>query len=45
MTEERSNGWTGGQRACGDFAPGLAHYTDKVLFDEPSAATVSLRPN
>lgn len=27
-------GWTGGQRAFGDFAPGLVHYTDRVLFDE-----------
>jgi 4-carboxymuconolactone decarboxylase len=33
MTDE-TTGWTGGQRAFGDFAPGLAHYTDKVLFDE-----------
>ena len=33
MTEEQ-NGWAGGQRAFGDFAPGLVHYTDKVLFDE-----------
>jgi 4-carboxymuconolactone decarboxylase len=32
--EHRSTGWTGGQRAFGDFAPGLVHYTDKVLFDE-----------
>jgi 4-carboxymuconolactone decarboxylase len=31
-TEE--TGWTGGQRAFGDFAPGLVHYTDRVLFDE-----------
>jgi 4-carboxymuconolactone decarboxylase len=34
MTDEHSTGWTGGQRAFGDFAPGLVHYTDKVLFDE-----------
>jgi 4-carboxymuconolactone decarboxylase len=27
-------GWTGGQRAFGDFAPGLVHYTDQLLFDE-----------
>ena len=27
-------GWTGGQRAFGDFAPGLVHYTDEVLFGE-----------
>src|SRR6478736_8155484 len=29
-----SSGWTGGKNAFGDFAPGLVHYTDKVLFDE-----------
>jgi 4-carboxymuconolactone decarboxylase len=34
MTDEQSTGWTGGQRAFGDFAPGLVHYTDQVLFDE-----------
>lgn len=33
MTDE-TTGWTGGQRAFGDFAPGLVHYTDRVLFDE-----------
>jgi 4-carboxymuconolactone decarboxylase len=33
MTDE-STGWTGGRRAFGDFAPGLVHYTDSVLFDE-----------
>jgi len=27
-------GWTGGQRAVGDIAPALAHYTDSILFDE-----------
>ncbi|MFE7069238.1 hypothetical protein ACFU96_03980 [Streptomyces sp. NPDC057620] len=27
-------GWTGGKNAFGDFAPGLVHYTDRVLFDE-----------
>ncbi len=27
-------GWTGGREAFGDFAPGLAHYTDQVLFDD-----------
>nr|WP_201470158.1 carboxymuconolactone decarboxylase family protein [Microbacterium hydrocarbonoxydans] len=27
-------GWTGGQRAVGDIAPALAHYTDAILFDE-----------
>lgn len=32
--EEKSVGWTGGQRTFGDFAPGMVHYTDKVLFDE-----------
>lgn len=26
--------WTGGQHAFGDFAPGMVHYTDAVLFDE-----------
>lgn len=37
MTENVSNttgGWTGGRNALGDFAPGLVHYTDRVLFDE-----------
>jgi 4-carboxymuconolactone decarboxylase len=34
MTDEQNTGWTGGQRAFGDFAPGLVHYTDRVLFDE-----------
>jgi 4-carboxymuconolactone decarboxylase len=34
MTETPDTGWTGGQRALGDFAPGLVHYTDRVLFDE-----------
>lgn len=29
-----TTGWTGGERAFGDFAPGMAHYTDRVLFDE-----------
>lgn len=29
-----STGWTGGQKTFGDFAPGMVHYTDKVLFDE-----------
>ncbi len=27
-------GWTGGKNAFGDFAPGMVHYTDKVLFDQ-----------
>ncbi len=34
MTDNTRDGWTGGQRAFGDFAPGLVHYTDQVLFDE-----------
>jgi 4-carboxymuconolactone decarboxylase len=34
MTETTAKGWTGGQNAFGDFAPGMVHYTDKVLFDE-----------
>ena len=29
-----SAGWTGGKNAFGDFAPGMVHYTDQVLFDE-----------
>jgi 4-carboxymuconolactone decarboxylase len=33
MTDQ-TTGWTGGQRTFGDFAPGLVHYTDRVLFDE-----------
>jgi 4-carboxymuconolactone decarboxylase len=33
-TEGTKTGWTGGQNAFGDFAPGMVHYTDKVLFDE-----------
>ena len=33
MTDEKT-GWTGGRQAFGDFAPGLVHYTDQVLFDE-----------
>src|SRR3954447_23847083 len=32
--EEQPTGWTGGQNTFGDFAPGLVHYTDQVLFDE-----------
>ncbi|GAA4672134.1 carboxymuconolactone decarboxylase family protein [Gordonia humi] len=31
---ESTSGWTGGRNAFGDFAPGMVHYTDKVLFDE-----------
>lgn len=34
MTDTAGTGWTGGQKAVGDIAPALAHYTDKVLFDE-----------
>ena len=34
MTDDTTTGWTGGQRAFGDFAPALVHYTDQVLFDE-----------
>ncbi len=34
MPDEQNTGWTGGQRAFGDFAPGMVHYTDRVLFDE-----------
>ena len=33
MSKE-STGWTGGQRAFGDFRARLVHYTDRVLFDE-----------
>jgi 4-carboxymuconolactone decarboxylase len=32
--QNEHTGWTGGQNAFGDFAPGMVHYTDKVLFDE-----------
>lgn len=31
---EENPGWSGGQRAFGDFAPGLVHYTDQLLFDQ-----------
>ncbi|MBB2894090.1 carboxymuconolactone decarboxylase family protein [Flexivirga oryzae] len=31
---QKSTGWTGGKNAFGDFAPGMVHYTDQVLFDE-----------
>jgi 4-carboxymuconolactone decarboxylase len=34
MSDEQNSGWTGGKNAFGDFAPGMVHYTDKVLFDE-----------
>lgn len=32
--DEQGTGWTGGKNAFGDFAPGMVHYTDRVLFDE-----------
>jgi 4-carboxymuconolactone decarboxylase len=32
--EEQGTGWSGGKNAFGDFAPGMVHYTDEVLFDE-----------
>lgn len=31
---QASTGWSGGKNAFGDFAPGVIHYTDRVLFDE-----------
>jgi 4-carboxymuconolactone decarboxylase len=34
MADNESTTWQGGHRAFGDFAPGLVHYTDAVLFDE-----------
>ena len=34
MADITTTKWTGGKRAFGDFAPGLVHYTDAVLFDE-----------
>lgn len=37
MTDNAENaqaGWGGGYSAFGDFAPGMVHYTDRVLFDE-----------
>lgn len=34
MTDQQNTGWTGGERVFGDFAPGMVHYTDRVLFDE-----------
>ncbi len=33
-TREQNTGWSGGKNAFGDFAPGMVHYTDKVLYDE-----------
>lgn len=32
--QHQSTGWTGGRDTFGDFAPGMVHYTDQVLFDE-----------
>lgn len=34
MSEHAEAGWGGGKNAFGDFAPGMVHYTDRVLFDE-----------
>lgn len=34
MSDTENNGWTGGRNVFGDLAPGMVHYTDKVLFDE-----------
>lgn len=34
MIDGQEVGWAGGQNAFGGFAPGMVHYTDKVLFDE-----------
>ncbi|QGF24033.1 carboxymuconolactone decarboxylase family protein [Raineyella fluvialis] len=34
MSDTKSTGWSGGKNAFGDFAPGMVHYTDAVLFDE-----------
>lgn len=34
MAENTDSGWSGGQNAFGDFAPGMVHYTDRILFDE-----------
>lgn len=34
MNEQQHTGWTAGHIAFGDFAPGMVHYTDNVLFDE-----------
>ena len=33
-TDDEQTRWTGGRDAFGDFAPGMVHYTDEVLFDE-----------
>jgi len=32
--EEQTTGWAGGKNTFGDFAPGMVHYTDEVLFDQ-----------
>lgn len=34
VTDSQHTGWTGGKQTFGDLAPGLAHYTDAILFDE-----------
>src|SRR5690606_3952134 len=34
MGARMTDRWTGGRDAFGDFAPGMVHYTDRVLFDE-----------
>lgn len=34
MTDQDTAGWSGARDTFGDFAPGLVHYTDQVLFDE-----------
>lgn len=34
MSQDKTAGWSGGEQAFGTFAPGLAHFTDKVLFDD-----------
>ena len=31
---EGRTGWSGARDTFGDFAPGMVHYTDEVLFDE-----------
>lgn len=33
-TQAHATGWTGARDTFGDFAPGMVHYTDEVLFDE-----------
>ena len=34
MGDAARTGWNGAREAFGEFAPGLVHYTDRVLFDE-----------